>query len=59
MPDEERLHQLDQAFSPFAPILLRDLFHGRYEHLERTCEAIRERGQHVVIYGERGVGKTS
>lgn len=37
----------------------KDLFSGRGKELSRVLDAIFQRGQHVVIYGERGVGKTS
>ena len=47
------------AFSPSAPIKRLDLFAGRAEQLTYVAEALAEPGQHVVIYGERGVGKTS
>jgi Cdc6-like AAA superfamily ATPase len=48
-----------QAFSPGAPIDDRTLFAGRLSQLEEVFEAISQRGQHVIIFGERGVGKTS
>ncbi len=48
-----------RAFSPSAPIKRRDLFAGRTEQLICVNEALAEPGQHAVIYGERGVGKTS
>lgn len=54
-----RAESLERAFSPSAPISSRELFLGRFDQLEKTCEAITQRGQHFVIYGERGVGKTS
>lgn len=57
--NQEKLNLLGQAFSPAAPIASRDLFRGRYAQLDATCDAINERGQHFVLYGERGVGKTS
>lgn len=47
------------AFSPAAPINHRDLFAGRLSQLSGVLDAVQERGRHVVIYGERGVGKTS
>ena len=56
---EEKLNLLSQAFSPSAPIASRDLFRGRQIQLDATCDAINERGQHFILYGERGVGKTS
>src|SRR6266511_2125640 len=47
------------AFSPAAPIRETDVFTGRTEQLRRVVDAINQQGQHVLIYGERGVGKTS
>lgn len=48
-----------QLFSPAAPINAADLFAGRREEIKRFIAAIAERGRHVILYGERGVGKTS
>jgi Cdc6-like AAA superfamily ATPase len=56
-PDQFAL--LDEAFSPSAPIQQTKFFFGRLDHLEQVVQAINERGQHIVVYGERGVGKTS
>lgn len=55
----EREARLSALFTPSAPITRRDLFSGRKQQLDRVLNAIFQRGQHVVIYGERGVGKTS
>lgn len=51
--------KLDEVFSPSFPIKKEQFFLGRYEELSRVVDALNERGQHVVVYGERGVGKTS
>ena len=48
-----------QAFTPAAPVSRRDLFAGREEQLETLVDVVFERGQHAIVYGERGVGKTS
>jgi len=48
-----------QAFTPAAPVARRDLFAGREEQLETLVDVVFERGQHAIVYGERGVGKTS
>ena len=48
-----------QAFSPAAPVSRRDLFAGREEQLEMLVDVVFEMGQHAIVYGERGVGKTS
>ena len=54
-----KLQILSEVFSPSAPITSKSSFYGRYEQMNRLQEAIYERGQHIVMYGERGVGKTS
>lgn len=46
-------------FSPAAPIDNAQLFAGRKLQIRRLLEAISERGRHAILYGERGVGKTS
>jgi hypothetical protein len=62
MSDEEqrrRLDLLDTVFRPSAPVDRADLFSGRVDQLTAVQEAIGAVGQHAVIFGERGVGKTS
>jgi Cdc6-like AAA superfamily ATPase len=59
MTFQERKSQIMHLYSPSAPINSEKIFYGRKEQLERMHEAISERGQHIAIYGERGVGKTS
>ena len=51
--------QLSRSFSPAIAINRRDLFRGRSAPIRRVIDAVNQAGQHVVIYGERGVGKTS
>ena len=36
-----------------------DLFAGRKAQLNKVIDAANQRGQHAIVYGERGVGKTS
>lgn len=55
----DRRLRVRQAFSPSAPVRSRDLFAGRLKQLVAVGDALAEPGQHAVIYGERGVGKTS
>ena len=59
MDKQEKLTLLNKVFSPSAPIKSKDLFQGRIQQLGDITDAILEPGQHVVLYGERGVGKTS
>lgn len=50
---------IDEVFSPSAPIARRDLFTGRHAQVQDLLQAVLQRGQHAVVCGERGVGKTS
>jgi len=59
MDKSTKLLLLNQAFSPITPIQEKDFFFGRITQLEKVAEAINEKGQHAILYGERGVGKTS
>ena len=47
------------AFTPASPVSEDALFAGRIEQVRRVIDAINQPGQHAIIYGERGVGKTS
>jgi Cdc6-like AAA superfamily ATPase len=51
--------QVAEVFTPGAPIDTLALFAGRIEQIKDVLTAVSQRGQHVVLYGERGVGKTS
>lgn len=51
--------KLSSAFSPSAPIDQQALFAGRIAQFTDVLNAINQKGQHVVLFGERGVGKTS
>ena len=48
-----------RVFSPSTPISRKTLFAGREYQLNRVIDLIFTPGQHGIIYGERGVGKTS
>jgi hypothetical protein len=48
-----------KVFQPRTPITTKDLFAGRWGELTKVSDAVNQPGLHVVIYGERGVGKTS
>lgn len=54
-----RLQLLGQAFTPGSPVNNQDLFAGRLPQLQKIFDAITQRGYHLVLFGERGVGKTS
>lgn len=59
----ERAQELDvlaaKVFQPRTPIASRDFFAGRMTQITTLADAVGQTGLHVVIYGERGVGKTS
>lgn len=42
-----------------APVDEEQLFAGRTPEIRRMLEAVLDRSQHVILFGERGVGKTS
>jgi hypothetical protein len=51
--------QINKAFTPNRPIDSRSLFAGRTKQVEKLISATSQRGSHAVLFGERGVGKTS
>lgn len=55
----DRMAVLRQRFRPSAPVDTQGLFKGRVQQLGRVFGVVSEVGQHGVLYGERGVGKTS
>ena len=62
MPEPDRLQLralANRVFTPRQPIRSRDLFAGRAPQLNRVVDAVLQAGAHVLIHGERGVGKTS
>jgi len=55
----DRMRLAAEAFRPAAPIDRRGLFAGRSDEIAELFSVVAQPGQHAVIYGERGVGKTS
>ncbi len=55
----ERDLRLGEVFTPAAPIDRLSLFAGRDAQRRAVLDAILQRGRHAVLFGERGVGKTS
>ena len=51
--------KLRHAFTPSQPVAERRMFAGREDVLKTVIRAIEDQRLHVVIYGERGIGKTS
>lgn len=56
---EKKINLIYNIFSPSAPIDRFEFFIGRNRQLTAVRDTIEERGQHAVMYGGRGVGKTS
>ncbi|RYF46175.1 MAG: ATP-binding protein [Cytophagaceae bacterium] len=59
MDQFQRAAALSSAFSPSAPIDQQSLFSGRMAQLMDVVNAVNQKGQHAILFGERGVGKTS
>jgi hypothetical protein len=53
------LAKISLAFTPGTPINSRDLFAGRRKQVEKLISTIFQPGAHAILFGERGVGKTS
>lgn len=47
------------AFTPGAPIDSKELFAGRTKQRENVIATVFQKGRHAILFGERGVGKTS
>lgn len=61
--EEEKFNELSFAagtfFKPHTPVDTSQLFAGRLKQIRKTLDVIFQDGQHAIIFGERGVGKTS
>jgi Cdc6-like AAA superfamily ATPase len=55
----DRIRAVSSAFTPGAPVGQLEMLAGRADQLTDIVSAVSMRGQHVGLYGERGVGKTS
>jgi Cdc6-like AAA superfamily ATPase len=55
----QKRFEINQLFTPSTPVTVAELFAGRLSQILRIMDTIPEIGRHAVIYGERGVGKTS
>ena len=56
---DPRVIRLGGIFTPATPIHDADLFSGRHRLFVRIADAINQIGMHCILFGERGVGKTS
>jgi Cdc6-like AAA superfamily ATPase len=48
-----------KVFTPGSAIDAKELFAGRIKQIRRIVDTVAQTGQHAVLYGEPGVGKTS
>ncbi|MGW2093359.1 AAA family ATPase [Promicromonospora sukumoe] len=55
----KRITQINRTFTPAAPVSRRSAFSGRFDQIMQITAAVSQPGRHIVLYGERGVGKTS
>ncbi|MCZ0933506.1 MAG: AAA family ATPase [Oligoflexia bacterium] len=55
----KKLQVLNSVFVPSAPIEVKDIFSGRNKQIQSCLDALFQKGRHVVLYGDRGIGKTS
>lgn len=53
------LERLSKSFTPHKPIQEPEFFAGRERLLYRAVDAVHTDGLHLVIFGDRGTGKTS
>lgn len=51
--------QVREAFMPSQPVPSRPMLAGRRDQLKQLISAVEDHRVHVVLYGERGIGKTS
>lgn len=54
-----RALEAGRVFTPTSPIDEKSLFAGRTEQVRQIIDVVNQKGQHAMLFGERGVGKTS
>lgn len=47
------------VFTPYQPIMTKELFYGRTSEVSAIIKQINTPGQHSILFGDRGVGKSS
>lgn len=59
--DENRLNSsgVREVFTPHTPINQENLFKGRISEVQQILSTLNTPGQHVLLFGDRGVGKSS
>lgn len=61
MTDEQKkkLGLIGEIYTPSYPIEIRELFSGRTAQLRSVFDYLGQKGKHIIVFGDRGVGKTS
>jgi Cdc6-like AAA superfamily ATPase len=54
-----KINTAGQIYTPAYPIEIKELFSGRSQQLSDIIGIVPQKGRHLIIYGDRGVGKTS
>lgn len=57
--DDKLRPQVREAFMPSQPVMSRNMLAGRVAPLRQLIQAVEDHRAHLVLYGERGIGKTS
>ena len=55
----DRIIEANNVFTPYRPIIEQNLFCGRKIEINQLTGALSAGGCHALLYGDRGVGKTS
>ena len=55
----KKLGVIGEIYTPSYPIEIKELFSGRTDQLRAVFDFLRQKGKHIIVYGDRGVGKTS
>lgn len=58
-PTPSREDILHTVFTPHQPVQTREIFYGRSEQLFQCLSIVDQVGNHGILHGDRGVGKTS
>ncbi len=59
LPKDDPIKSVYQVFTPTSPVEMKQLFAGRATQMVKILGILEQPGQHSIIYGDRGVGKTS
>lgn len=55
----EKLFRIGEIYTPAYPIEIQTLFAGRLPQIAKAISLLSQKGYQIIIYGDRGVGKTS